>query len=108
MALYKVSLNDSSGFKGLFIYKYTTHKEGHSPRFWYTLQMFNVCTLGHPAPPPNRNPVQSRLIQTSAPYPAMWQFSVEKVADNSAAVRWSSLLRKSRTIVLQLGGAQSC
>ncbi|GBM18788.1 hypothetical protein AVEN_30194-1 [Araneus ventricosus] len=31
---------------------------------------------------------QRNIIQTSTPYPVMWQFFVQKVADNCAPVRW--------------------
>ncbi|GBM48276.1 hypothetical protein AVEN_98026-1 [Araneus ventricosus] len=53
---------------------------------------------------PRRYIATRNIIQTSVPYPVMLQFSVEKVADNCAPVRWSPVLLKdeSRGVSSQL------
>lgn len=63
----RVSLNDLSIFKRLFIYKNTTHKKCvvhekiHSLSFWNALQMFNVYVFTHLVHIPN-------VIQLHFPY----------------------------------------
>ncbi|GBM54214.1 hypothetical protein AVEN_11277-1 [Araneus ventricosus] len=51
---------------------------------------------------------QGNIIQTSASYPAMWQFSVEKVLDNCAPVRWSPVLLEDESQGVSSGNNHNC